>query len=494
MSFIQIENLKFSYPDSLEPVFSGLSVRLDSDWKCGLVGRNGTGKTTFLNLLCGRLKGEGRISANLAFRRFPYEIRDRSLSAFEIAEEIVPDVQFWRICREINLLGLEEELLFRPFQTLSGGERTKFLLATMFVSEGFPLLDEPTDHLDGEGRKTLARYLSGKCGFLVVSHDRTFLDGCCDHILSLHKTGAEVVQGNYSVWREERDKQESADRADKLKLEKERKRLHAASVRTREWADKAEHGKSNEGGRLHMKYSMIDRGYIGAKAAKLQKRAGIIADRAQRAENNIKELLKSFDTDETLRLFPEPYFKRELLRLSDITVSFPQKEIFSRLNFSVQAGERVAIIGKNGAGKSTLFQLIAGELTDYNGERQISPRLKISYVPQIFKYEGTLSEYAERYAVEESYFKAILAKFGFESKDFLRNMAEFSEGQKKKAALARSLCERAHLYLWDEPLNYLDVIARGQIEDAVLNSGATFVFVEHDSAFTERIATKLFFL
>lgn len=492
MSFIQIENITFSYADSLKPVFSSLSLRFDTDWKLGLIGKNGKGKTTFLNLLRGTLKGEGTISANIPFLYFPCRIQDTETPAYEIAAKIAPEAQFWQICREINLLKLPDEILYRPFTTLSGGERTKFLLAVLFASEGFPLLDEPTDHLDSEGRKVLANYLSRKRGFLVVSHDRDFLDGCCDHILTFDHNGAQIIQGNYSVWREEHEKKEQADRKEKEKLEKERTRFKTSAARISEWADKAERKKI--GGKLDDKYAMIDRGYLGAKAAKLQKRTLSAATRAQQAETELKEKLKCFEEVAELKLSPQRFFKKELLRLNDISVRFPQKALFSHLDFSVQEGERIAVMGENGSGKSTLLKLIAGEFSDFSGKRNVSPRLIISYVPQIYEYRGTLPEYAAKFAIDESYFKAILAKFGFESKDFTRDMRVLSEGQKKKAALARSLCERAHLYLWDEPLNYLDITAREQLEKAILGSDATIIFVEHDRAFTEWIATKIFTL
>ncbi|MDE6274283.1 MAG: ATP-binding cassette domain-containing protein [Clostridiales bacterium] len=485
MSYIQIEHLNFTYPDAVEPVFSDFSLHLDSDWKLGLTGRNGRGKTTLLRLLSGQLKGEGRITCNLPLRQFPCDIPDPEKCAYEIAESIAPEAELWRIQREMALLNLPEETLYRPFSTLSGGERTKFLLAALFACEGYPLLDEPTDHLDGAGRACIAKYLSGKRGFLVVSHDRAFLDSCCDHILSLSRSGAELVRGNYSVWREERDKAERADRAAKEKLESERTRLAAATKRTADWANRAEKEK------FHLdKDAGIDRGYLGAKAAKLQKRANATKERRAKAEAEIKELLKKEETDEELKLCAAPFYKSELLRLNGITVKFGERTLFSDLSFAVNAGERVVLSGGNGTGKSTLFQIVTGGFSEYTGELYVPKRLKISYVPQIYEYRGTLQSYAAEKEIDEGYFKAILAKLGFDPRDFTRDMRLFSDGQKKKAALARSLCEKANLYIWDEPLNYLDVIAREQLERAVLASNATILFAEHDSSFVEHIATR----
>lgn len=487
MSFIQIDHLTFSYSDSLQPVFSDLCLRLDSDWKLGITGKNGTGKTTFLKLICGELKGDGKITARLPFLRFPYEISDPAKYGYEIAEKIAPDAQFWQVQRELSLIGLPEEILYRPFSTLSGGERTKFLLAVLFAGEGIPLLDEPTDHLDHDGRKTLCNYLSGKKGYFVVSHDRTFLDGCCDHILSLNATGAELIGGNYSVWRTEHDKAENAERTAKEKLEKERARLTLAERRISDWANNAEKEKYGNPGQA----AAIDRGYLGAKAAKLQKRAVTIKNRKAIAKNEINERLKCFEETEELKLFPKHFYKDELLRLRNLSVTLGEKTILTEFDFALRTGERVSLAGKNGTGKSTLIKLIAGEIAHFKGERAISPRLKISYVPQLAEYCGCLADFAKERGIDESYLKAILAKFGFQPRDFARDMRSFSEGQKKKAALARSLCKRAHLYLWDEPLNYLDVPSREQLERAILSSDATMLFVEHDETFVNNIATRI---
>lgn len=486
MSAIQIENLTFSYPDSVEPVIDGLTLHFDSDWKLGLIGKNGKGKSTFLKLLCGELSGKGRICAKLTFSRFPHEIKNEDKTAYEVAEELSPQTQFWKILREVNLIGLSEETLFQPFSTLSGGERTKLQLAVLFAEEGYPLIDEPTDHLDLEGRRALANYLAGKRGYLVVSHDRAFLDGCCDHILAFGQCGAEIVRGNYSVWREERDKRERGDSARREKLEKERVRLGKAAARAEAWANSAESEKYHNDER-----ASVDRGFLGAKAAKLQKRSATIAARREKAETEIKDLLKSFEEKEELRLLCEPFFREELIRLIDVGVDFPAKKLLKTLNFSMKQKERVAIVGRNGCGKSTLLKLIVGELTEFSGKRAISSRLKISYVPQTAKLRGTLKEYAEQTGIDESDYKALLTKFGFARKDFSRQMSAFSEGQKKKAVLARSLCERANLYVWDEPLNYLDVDAREQLEKAILASDASIVFVEHDANFLKTVATRV---
>ena len=158
----------------------------------------------------------------------------------------------------------------------------------------------------------------------------------------------------------------------------------------------------------------------------------------------------------------------------------------------MKQGERIALQGKNGCGKSTLLKNICGKEIDFTGYLNKASGLKISYVSQeTDELQGDLSDYADRYGIDESQFKTILRKMGFMRDQFEKNMADFSGGQKKKVLIARSLCEKAHLYIWDEPMNYIDVLSRMQIEDLLLTYQPTLLFVEHDARFCSRIATKV---
>ena len=188
MSMIDVVKLSFSYEGSFEEVFRDVSFRIDTDWKLGFVGRNGRGKTTFLNLLLGKYKYQGQISASIEFAYFPYDVKEKDRTVLEILEEINPRFEEWQLFRELSLLKVDAEVLYRPFNTLSYGEQEKVLLAVLFLGEErFLLIDEPTNHLDAEARRQIAQYLNKKKGFILVSHDRNFLDSCVDHILSILK-------------------------------------------------------------------------------------------------------------------------------------------------------------------------------------------------------------------------------------------------------------------------------------------------------------------
>ena len=199
MSLINVTDLTFSYDGSYENIFENASFQLDTEWKLGFTGRNGRGKTTFLNLLLGKYTYKGKISASVSFEYFPFEVEDKTQFTIDVIRSYAESIENWKILRELNLLDVSEDILYRSFETLSNGERTKALLAALFLKENsFLLIDEPTNHLDAEARKAVCSYLNRKKGFILVSHDRAFLDGCIDHILSINRTDIETQKGNFS--------------------------------------------------------------------------------------------------------------------------------------------------------------------------------------------------------------------------------------------------------------------------------------------------------
>ena len=487
MSLIQVEDLTFTYPGSYDPVYDHVSFQFDTDWKLGFLGRNGRGKTTFLRLLMGEYPYGGRISGAPSCACFPPSVEDTSRMTLEVLCQLRPEAEEWEFLRETGLLGVEAEALYRPFSTLSNGERTKCLLAALFCGEDrYLLIDEPTNHLDAAGRQAVAAYLRRKGGFLLVSHDRDFLDGCVDHILALNKTGPEVQSGNFSSWWENKSRRDAFEQAQNQRLQKEMGRLRQAAARTTVWSDRVEATKTgtrNAGLRP-------DRGYIGHKSAKMMQRAKSIEARREKALEEKAGLLRDLETAEALKLHPLTARGR-LLDLSDVSLFYGEKRVCGPLTFSLEPGDRIALNGGNGSGKSTLLKMLCGEkgMTSTGTLTRLSG-LTISYVPQDTTHlRGSLRDYARESGVDETLLLAVLRKLDFPRAQFEKDMADWSAGQKKKALIARSLCESAHLYLWDEPLNYIDVWSRMQIEGLLLAFRPTLLFVEHDAAFRRKIAT-----
>lgn len=485
MSLIQVSNLTFAYDGSYENIFENASFQIDTNWRLGFTGRNGRGKTTFLNLLLGKYEYQGSISASVSFSYFPYHIEDKTIFAIDVVEEIYPEYQYWQLTREMNALQLDEDVLYRPFETLSNGEQTKLMLAVLFLKENnFLLIDEPTNHLDIQGRELVSRYLNSKKGFILVSHDRAFLDGCVDHILSINKASIEVCRGNFSTWYENKQRQDAFEQAENDKLKREIRRLEETARQKADWSDRVEATKIG--------FGPCDRGYIGHKAEKMMTRSKAIERRQQAAIDEKSKLLKNIERSDSLKIFQTPFHTKRLVSLRDVAISYGQTPVCEGITFEIQQGDRIALQGANGSGKSSIIKLICGQEIPYTGDLRIGNGLQISYVSQDTSgLHGKLTDFARDSGIDESLFLALLAKLDVPKAQMEKDMSALSAGQKKKVLLAQSLCQPLHLHIWDEPMNYIDVISRMQIEDLLLQFRPTILFVEHDKAFCGNIATKV---
>ncbi|MED2867648.1 Lsa family ABC-F type ribosomal protection protein [Bacillus thuringiensis] len=488
MSMIKVQDLTFSYPGSFDNIFESVNFQIDTDWKLGFIGRNGRGKTTFFNLLLGNYEYGGKILASVEFNYFPYSVADKNKFTHEILEEICPQAEDWEFLREISYLNVDAEVIYRPFKTLSNGEQTKVLLAALFLNEGqFLLIDEPTNHLDTDARKIVSDYLRKKKGFILISHDRIFLDGCVDHILSINRANIEVQSGNYSSWKLNFDRQQEHEEATNERLQKDIGRLKQASKRSASWSHDVEaskNGTRNSG-------SKLDKGFVGHKAAKMMKRAKNLESRQQKAIEEKSKLLKNVEKTESLKLEQLQFKSNELITLVDVSVKYDNQIVNDSISFIVEQGDRIVLDGTNGSGKSSILKLILGHPIQHTGLVILGTGLIISYVQQDTSHlRGSLSDFIEQHKIDETLFKSILRKMDFDRIQFEKDISHYSGGQKKKLLIAKSLCEKAHIYIWDEPLNFIDIYSRMQIEELIQQFNPTMVIVEHDKAFQQTVATK----
>ncbi len=492
---VSVRNLSFTYDGSYTPVFENLSFTFDTSWRLGLIGRNGKGKTTLLRLLQRQYPHQGQIDMPLTPVYFPFPVADASACTRDVMRSAAPEAEEWQLLCELNQLEVDDSVLDRPFSTLSKGEQTKALLAALFTREdAYPLIDEPTNHLDAHGRALVADYLRRKggknngSGFLLVSHDRAFLNRCINHVLSLNRSDVWVMQGTYDTWEARLNQQNEYEQGRNEVLLRDIHRLEESARRTAEWSAKAEKGKFHVAPSVS---AVVDRGYVGAKAASMMKKSMNAVRRKEQAIEEKRSLLHNVEKVGELKLTVLRHPKDVLISVVNGCVTYDGRVVCKDVNFTLRRGDRLSLTGPNGCGKSSILKALAGQGGSLSGQIGIAPNLILSYVPQqTDDLAGSMAEFISRAEVDETLFKAILRNMDFTRDLFDRPLERMSQGQKKKLLLARSLCRPAHLYIWDEPLNYIDVLSRVQLENLLLASEPTLLLVEHDAVFLERICTK----
>lgn len=512
--------VSFTYESAHEPVFVDLELLIDTGWRSGLVGRNGRGKTTLLRLLHGELHPDkGVIERPVASRLFPGPSPDPAVSAFTIAKDQAGPYRAWerelerlasehsedaleaygtllerfekargyeidaRLERELEDLHLAAEIWARPFSTLSGGEQTRVLLAALFAGgEAFCLIDEPTNHLDRDGRALVAEYLAGKDGFLLVSHDRAFVDAAVDHIVALNADSVEVRKGDYTGWHEEKLQRLVGQAHENEKLKREIAVFEGTAAQRRAGAHAREADKG----------AHVDNGFIGSRAARQMKRALAAERRAREAADARRATMHDVERHYPLTVTTEAHAKA-VLTITNLSLSRDGgSPLFEPISLHLEPGERVAVLGANGSGKTTLFDFLSGsQAITAVGDHRLPAHLKIARARQQPAWsEGRLGEHLDEAGLDEGRFRQLMAALGVRGEVLDLPIERLSMGQRKKLELARSIASPSDLLIWDEPLNYIDVEAREAIEAAILEGQPTMLICEHDATFIDRIATS----
>lgn len=492
MSKIEIKHLNFSYDGQIDPLFTDANLNIDTSWKLGLVGRNGRGKTTLLKLLQNQLPFTGTITHQLTLTYFPQTVSNpQQLTYYALSE--LADFQQWELERELNLLGVDLDCLWREFATLSGGEQTKVLLALLFLDPAsFPLIDEPTNHLDYAARKQVAQYLQKKKqGFIVISHDRRFIDEVCDHLIAIEKNQLALYQGNYTTYLTEKEQQDQFELAENQKLQKEIGRLKKTAKDKSDWSMSREsdiHGNpliKGSGGTGHA-------GAVTARAARVMKRSKAIEGRMERQITEKEKLLKNLEFIDPLKMLFAPTHHEILFQVENLQLFYEDKPLFEPLNFTLKKGERLALVAPNGYGKSSLLQALLGTFPGKITGTILRPQnINSSYVRQIYTdNRGLLPAFATANGLDYETFLSNLKKLGMERAVFTNVIEKMSLGQQKKVELAKSLSVPSELYVWDEALNYLDLYNHQQLEAVIQATQPTMLLVDHDADFIEKIGAK----
>lgn len=471
MGTIQTQNLSFTYPGADHPLFDHLSVNLDDHWKLGLIGRNGRGKTTFLKLLLGQLEAHGAVHASVPFTYFPSDQPQGHATVMQVLTATgAPE---WRASVELARIGLDTLDPQRPFASLSGGEQTRVLLARGFVNDrDFPLIDEPTNHLDIAGRQLVGRYLRQKRGFICVSHDESFLNSFVDHVMSLNRSSVDLVAGTVDAWKADKAHRDHRAAAQNQQLQADIHRLTTRTNVQRQWAEHREAQSSDAASRR--------------SAAKLMRRAKAFEDRTQAAVAKRQGLLQDVDqSGELTTSLQTGQGHRLLVSLRQVTIQRDHQPLFSPVDLDFHQGDRLAILGANGCGKTSLIQVLLGQIDlPHTGYLLNQLPVDVAVLAQDFSTpirQLTPADWGD--AQERTRVWNLMHQLGVSRERLRAPAAQWSMGEAKKAALARTLSHPHALVVWDEPTNYLDIAAREQLITLIQTVQPTLIIIDHDQHF-----------
>lgn len=505
MEVIRIQDLTKSF--GINEIFHNVSFSLAHGDKIGLIGPNGTGKSTLLRCILGEEEydsGEVIIpsEARISYVEQQTELVDRTLweelvsahheilswrAELSMLEETIAaeqdmdkqenamrryervtilyeqagGYQYEALVRRVaHGLGFGEGDMERQVREFSGGQVTRILLAKALIRQpDFLFLDEPTNHLDIQMVEWLEKFLAEyKGGVLLISHDRYFLDNVVNAIVSLEHHTADVYRGNYTRYLEQKTMNDLA-----LKSAYEKQQVQIA--KTEEYIRKY--------------------------------KAGIKSKQARGREKQLKRLERIVLPPEaaTFQYFafhPPAECAQRVAELENVSASYDGRTIFSGLDLVVHNGDGIALIGPNGAGKTTLLKILTGELTSPTGRVKLGSRVKVGYFSQ--HHEGLnpnhtlIDEIVIEYGVTLEQARGYLGAFLFRGDDVYKLIGDLSGGEKARVAFLKLMMSGANFLILDEPTNHLDIPAKEAVEDALMSYPGTFLAVSHDRYFLDKVA------
>lgn len=516
MVLVQAKELSFRYDSRVDALFSGASFSLYSGDKVALLGHNGVGKTTLLNVLLGELQAEGELvcSHSIGVLRqedkleYSGSVLDALLSQhaelFVLHGEMqraeaagLPDPLRYadvvagftelggfdllnQLETELSQLSFSEAVLSQEASSLSGGERRLLKLMSVFLQERDVLvLDEPTNYLDEAATQFLIEKIkafSGAC--LVVSHDRWFLDQTVTKVLELEHQLITEYKGNYSVFRETKDGIFRQKVRKKEKLETEISKLQTIERSYKVWGARKEKEKT----------AHADKGFIGARAAKLRKRGIQAKERMTNRIEDLKEAKPWIDKRYAVSFEDVKVPSGTCVVLRDLRFAYGRKAVLEDVSLTIEWAERLAIVGENGSGKSTLIKLLLGELSPRSGEVLWSKGCTVGYLPQLWVNPAGLTKPAELFSeLELPQARLMLGALRVKGDLIYQPFEALSEGQKRKVRLVRLMLDKPNVLILDEPTTHLDYESVEMLEDALLEYQGTLLLVSHDKYLRERV-------
>ncbi|MDH8676745.1 ABC-F type ribosomal protection protein [Fusibacter bizertensis] len=497
-------------------VLDGLTFEIFQGEKVGILGPNGAGKSTLLKVLT---QTESIDSGELFLTRgvkigaldqmptFPegWNVRTCLLSAFQNLIEIknemtiieekllsVDDKQLLKKYGELSHafehgggyeiesaiediqtgFNIDEHMLLKQFEQLSGGEKTRVAMATMLLTpQDVIILDEPTNHLDLNRIEWLESYIKKYSGtVIVISHDRYFLNQIADRIIEISKGKAFSFTGNYNDYAKQK---EILIRQQEEKYEQEQKKikqLEEAAKRMHEWAQRAD-------------------------STAMHRRAFSVEKRIERMDQTEKpqterKLTAKFDSEKAQ--------SKEMLRLIELSKAYGKKQLLNKVTLTLFKHQQIALVGDNGVGKSTLLKILCEELNGDSGDYIWSPSVKYGYLPQEIEFipsDLTVLEWLKgTLEIDEETARGLLAKYKFIKEDVFKPLSGLSGGEKTRLKLCELMQKKVNFLLLDEPTNHLDIPSREWVEDALAQFEGTLLFVSHDRHFIDKFANLFWHL
>lgn len=470
-------------------ILESISLTISPGDRIGLVGRNGCGKSTLLRMLAGRETpdrgGVSRIMKGLSIGYLPqYPEFPPDISVQEAATaELPPHVPFWRVRKTLAGLGIRESQLSRTTGTLSGGEKTRLMLARLLCADhDLLLLDEPTSHLDIEMLRWLEAYLiHQRQAFLIISHDRRFLDKTVDRILELDNAGITEFSGNYSAYAREKQRRIEQEVARYIDQQRQINALKEFIVRQKGWAAQTQSGPKR------------GRDQRGRLAAKMAKRASA----AERRLEQIDLIEKMVEKRQLTASFqPERRSGQVVYEAINLSKSFEERTLIQNFHTYVTYGERIGIVGPNGSGKTTLVKLLMGLETPTSGIVRSGAGIVPLYLAQEQENldpQKTVLESVEAMGqLSLSEVRTLLACFLFREEEVFKQVSQLSGGERVRLGVAGAVISGANLLVLDEPTNHLDIDTRERLEQAMDAFSGTLLVISHDRFLLDRLADRLF--
>lgn len=469
----RIKQLMYMVGDTV--ILDKLSADLPVGACIAIVGANGAGKSTLLSLVADELKPTsgsvdwiGKKPSITYFKQEQKEEGDVDWDRTETAKYRSK----WHVPEQAE------------YAFASGGERMKMRLAAALAEDSeLTLLDEPTNHLDRESLDELVKVINeGKATFVIVSHDRHFIDRTADFVFEIERGKLTVYKGNYSAYREKKEREREIQAAQYEQQQRKVEMVEGQIAQLSEWSAKAHAAKGGDKVYSRMKAKKKD---VQIRSMRTRLEAELAKDRIDKP---VEETTVAFDVKGKRKK------GHRVLELKGVQKDFAGIELFKDVSFTVQAGERIAFIGPNGSGKTTLFKMLMGE-EKFEGELWLTNGMTIGYMDQVvldLPEDVTIADYFHTDTFEEQgKIRVQLTNLGFEKKHWRLKLSELSQGERVKVKLMQFILKGTNVLLLDEPTNHLDLPSREEMEKTLATFPGTLLFASHDRFFTERMASGL---